>query len=958
MFSPLFRPAPVKDFLYDMTGHVTDPKWYTNWSTDSLDSDTWYRLYWECYYMAYDTTVRPKEQDIYDQVVGIGGDTIPMGILDFDYYRLKPNALTSNIYFNFDTVNNLLSDKAGRPDEPYTTHNIFQAAPLFNMARTSTVTFVVDPQFIFHDPANAMFYNSPYQLWIDFGDGTGKHLFSSGGISYFTAHYMPGLRFGGIETTIEFDGIRKLSRSFLSLGVDPDFPPPTFTYKSGRDRDQEVAVYGGCNMGSAAKVVLYLCRFNPFDFIPKYRQSAGEIYQKMIGVPEIDRLRNFGYEFHIVVWNDSRRDIRENALDVVAIIDNLKRQYGTDHQFIVMGESMGGLIGRYALTFMETSAYADPLTWPTGFARGFRHNTREFISIDVPHQGGNIPLSVQTFYDDALSYVGFMAPISARFLMEKFNLFLDGKSAKQMLIYHVDTKSGWGLYKNYSAHADKNQFFNELASMNPGAPNPGYPEHCKLIALSDGSMNGVRQMRFYNTAPRVPNDRMLDTGFELYARILWFHVPIYGGNLQLLTNPEGNGQIYQQNIGYWGIRLKLFWFGVKIITGYNTLTNRTEYANVLSYCTGPGGYYTEDLEMVVGRSTFNNTWAMSRNKLLNLFAYQTGSDGNGCWNFSAHVGINGFASANTNIWACSDGLHFCLVPLQSALDYGTLGTNSSSVYNIENDSYTQKMASTPFDVISGNVASDVQLRGLMPNMKHLYVKYAYDEGGLMSNNFMYSNCMGNLRGHWLNREIGDDRLYLDGFVAGWNATYESYDYLVVNGFNPAYNYSGGTGTLPGVYSDRQNFSHQPQTPNPPLHSTFICNTTTSIIPPFVHYSITGVPTSEYTLSQTNGVNCCIAYRMAPPENIAEPQSMTIFPNPADGRQTLGINLTLSSEVPVQLTVVDFSGRLVQQVMLTPRSTTGKQSYALPLDPLQLSPGMYLVRVQAGGEEFRQKLIVQ
>ncbi len=953
IFTPLFRPAPQKEFLYDMAAHVTSHPFNRHNSLDTITSDEWYRIYEECYYMAYDTTWLQKSDAIYDNVVNIPGDTIPIGILDFDYYRLKPNALTTPQYFIFDTVNNLLYDIPGRPDEPYTTDNVFAAAPLFHMAQTSTVTFKVDASFIFKDAANAIYYSgTPYDLYVDFGDGTGKHLFNSMTPPYYTAYYQPGVPYANIRTTIENDGLEiKLSISELILGPSAAFTLPDFSYLLGQhDEEIEVSVFGAtgsCTNPGDRKVVIYLAGFQMLDFIPKFRRSAGEVYDHMISDPQIANLKNFGYEFHIVTWGNSRQDIRSNAMTVVALIDNLKQAYGTDHQFIIIGESMGGLVARYAMCYMESAAYQDPLAWPTGVARGFMHNTRELITFDVPHQGANVPLSIQTFYDDALEFFGFMSPMSARFVMRVFNLFLDGDAAKQMLIYHIDTKSGWGLYKNYTSHPKKTQFFNDLANLS--LSGNGYPSHCKLVALSNGSLSGTAQRRFYNTTMRVPNDRLMDTGFELYARVLWFHVPIYGGNLRILTNPNGQGQIYQQNLGRWGIRLKFYWFGVKLITGYNSVTNRSEFADVLPICTSAGGYFDRGLETVIGNSTFNNSWALSKYTLFNLFAYSTGSDGNGCWNFSAHVGINGFASVNTNIWACSDGFHFCFVPVQSALDYGVLGVSPPLLHDIENDPLATKLASSPFDVMSG-IASTEPFP-IMPNMSHLYIKYEDNEGFLMSSNFGYAACGGSIYGHWLNREIGDEVLYLDNFEAAWNSTYESYDWLIVNGANPAYN----GGTLDGIYSRSDPFTHAAAIP--PLHSTFSCDATIHFPPPTYHYSVSGLPPSEYTIIQTNGFNCCNQYRFAASELPGE-ESMTIYPNPVDGTHVLAIDLVATSEAPVELSVIDFTGRVMKQSTLTDNAVPGKQTFTVPLGELQLAPGVYMVRVKTGNSEFQRKLIVQ
>ena len=49
-----------------------------------------------------------------------------------------------------------------------------------------------------------------------------------------------------------------------------------------------------------------------------------------------------------------------------------------------MGYSMGGLVARYALAYMED--------------RNINHDTRLYISVDTPHQGANVPVGLQAMF--------------------------------------------------------------------------------------------------------------------------------------------------------------------------------------------------------------------------------------------------------------------------------------------------------------------------------------------------------------------------------------------------------------------------------------------------------------------------------------------------------------------------------------------------------------------------------
>ena len=73
--------------------------------------------------------------------------------------------------------------------------------------------------------------------------------------------------------------------------------------------------------------------------------------------------------------------IQRNAMVLVALIDEINAQKVGIQELVVLGPSMGGLIGRYALAYMEQNSL------PT--------ETRLYISFDSPHNGANIPVSLQ-----------------------------------------------------------------------------------------------------------------------------------------------------------------------------------------------------------------------------------------------------------------------------------------------------------------------------------------------------------------------------------------------------------------------------------------------------------------------------------------------------------------------------------------------------------------------------------
>ncbi|UUW08656.1 T9SS type A sorting domain-containing protein [Flavobacterium plurextorum] len=91
------------------------------------------------------------------------------------------------------------------------------------------------------------------------------------------------------------------------------------------------------------------------------------------------------YDIIYVNWNNGVDFIQRNAYvleEVIKYVNSMKAAAGSSTPNVIIGQSMGGLIARYALRDIELN-------------RNFNHDTRMYISHDAPHLGANTPLSVQ-----------------------------------------------------------------------------------------------------------------------------------------------------------------------------------------------------------------------------------------------------------------------------------------------------------------------------------------------------------------------------------------------------------------------------------------------------------------------------------------------------------------------------------------------------------------------------------
>ena len=117
-------------------------------------------------------------------------------------------------------------------------------------------------------------------------------------------------------------------------------------------------------------------------------QQFIDSYQFMISNLE-DELS--AYDIIYINFKNGKDYMQRNAYlveDIIKWVNHEKAVAGSTVSNVVLGQSMGGIIARYALKDMEDQ-------YDTTFVGTWRHDTRLYVSPDAPHQGANIPLSIQ-----------------------------------------------------------------------------------------------------------------------------------------------------------------------------------------------------------------------------------------------------------------------------------------------------------------------------------------------------------------------------------------------------------------------------------------------------------------------------------------------------------------------------------------------------------------------------------
>jgi hypothetical protein len=292
------------------------------------------------------------------------------------------------------------------------------------------------------------------------------------------------------------------------------------------------STYTSCDNGCLFKPVILLNGFDPDSHRHLYVPDDdcliddGLTYEKCIycvanehGMAE--SLRSAGYDVVILDFADLDV-IREQADVLQALIIELKQKMqvcNNQHEFVVIGPSSGGLVARYALAEMEED--------------NIDHNTRLYISFDAPHQGANVPLSMQCLIRnlnntlDAGNWIGFINGL--------YSIIMED-ATKELLIYHENEIEG--LTANSSSMFD--EFYSTLNSLN----QVGYPLKSRNVAISNGS--SISNDQGFSPGDKLYKLKMTGLYFNTYHH--GFAVPdhsfkkIYSSISMIFTTPV--------NIGY------------------------------------------------------------------------------------------------------------------------------------------------------------------------------------------------------------------------------------------------------------------------------------------------------------------------------------------------------------------------------------------------------------------------
>lgn len=896
---------------FHMVIHQVPESRFTTYSDSIEDFDIWYAQYFEMFYSALDTTILPRYDSLYSISSKSREDTVPILIQDFNFHKFRDSIVfQSDTFFVFDTVNDVLYDNPYRPNSPYVAGGIFKGTNFKKSVSFADPVFKIDPQLIIFDAYTASDFIEA-QLQIDFGDGLGFVTINSQTVNYIPVTYSSmGWKTITYRIILANGTVLKKSKSRLFVQSNKTRASFGLIEPAFSINGLDIMVEKGCEE-MPKKPLILLTGFDlnndlsPESWFADYFQDG-----------QLNDVLDYGYDVYIVKYANPNGSIIANAMKVVKLLEHLKctTYADSEEQFVMMGIGVGGIIGRYALTWMENPLNRDGESCkPDNY-----HNTRLFVSIDAPQQGYNIPMSLQYLYKDSPRIIPRMGANRER--MEDYRKkVIDSPMGKQLLIYHVDSENS----QEYERHIDGQNFFSNLSNWG------NYPQYCKKIAIANGMGNGDHQTHDVTQVPQPDHSTLIYGGSKLRFYLLFADFTLWESTYQLFTNPPGNGMLINQDATLKIPKIKLKFWKLEIIKSIvNALIDEK---GKKFHATGSAqggyqgmGYIGIDPDPVQLKNSFD--WAAGGLQLSFL------NSGDPVINASGSILGMEFMNSGT---AYSDGYRFNFIPTVSALDKGFNWTTPSLAninHNYINSGSTMIMLGTPFDVISmGTQAFNPPYQVPQTNNVLWSIKQNNDHNSKIRNeNVTQYNESG-----WLLDEIGTERLNLENYVQNWSAHFVAVDQIALyNGTNPHFQYPAG----PPPQQMEGTFSK---------YNTYLKNT--NVVPSFE----LGVGGNFYDLGPYNNVynpiytnfNVCNQFQgyaqkkenntHDSEEQKLESFDVNIFPNPNSNFCTI----ELGTEENCHVQILDVIGKLVYN-----RQNVKEE---LKINTAHWLNGLYLVKVHRG-----------
>lgn len=939
LYKNLKRAPDSVPFLYDMSSHVLDDKLYRSYNdSDFISKGIFLTMYEEMRSAAYDTSIMDPSDSIELRMrKRTTNDTINLSVLNADYATFLDDAFTvEGQYYNL--TDSTITDVPNRAVEPFLLRNVFVSTLTTPVSYFKKVFYRIDPNFLFtKEELRVNLINDldpDFARWkIDFGDGGGWKSFDPRLTNDFVILY-PDTGIYELKIAVFYCDPypncniqpNKLSKTSIYILNNATPKDPDLTYEGFSNIT--VGLYKGCGETRGG---VYIPQ-KPFIIVEGIdllnTRSIPVLYNENVHIEsskKLGLLAEYNYDFYIVNFNDTHLDMRENAKGIVQLIDYLKSIMNTNEQFVVFAESMGGIIARYALTYMENDAYTQD---PASNKPAQMHNTRLYISNDAPHQGATVPASVQAFYRNTEKsvYYKVLKGVDKLFPLisdkKYWNDALSYTSVQQLLAFHIDANG---------PHPNRVQFMNDLIGLNP--QTNGYPAYTKMIAFTDGLLSGQPQLKIDNTILN-PGENLFELDITLKVRILKrFSIDLLKEEIDLkavdVNKPfepvNKHKTIFLKLISFKGclrsfLRLKIADY-IKCGISYDNSNQVVPFQNFTSnYDTEAAGFFSilSILYDNVDAMNFHNAFFQN-----NAFMDLNTGELKTVFTSSKYSPLSYLSTPeiHTRFKVASKG--FAFIPVHSAIDFDYYKTlNISTDYNLlQHNVQDFLLAYSPFHVISG---FNYRGKGYPVGASE------FDNSKNWSHGYFTNEFISKLNSdRFLTREIGDSILYINNINLGSrNAEFKSKS--IFTGYhNPNYIYTHDTLQL---NNDKKYFTYSKL-------GNFIFNEPSNVLLRYEKMEKEGeyIENGNLLIRKKENILLCNKKLNRIANNSDE--KMLIYPNP------FYHTISISKLIPMKLYNINIYNVLGQLVFKSTCFYTGEKEIELNLNELN-NDTFYIMKINA------------
>jgi sporulation protein YlmC with PRC-barrel domain len=492
----LLKGKTQTNILYDRVYGISDA---TNPKSKEITTNQFLQTYHEIQRADFNNRL-PKLESIRNQAdLGFAQNQIPLSILISDFETIKKSEIDNkNVFLN---SNNQMEIKSGITNT-FEKHSVNLIGALLQKSKNNQVDFILKSDLIFNTTNKTITsisvnYNDS-KTWKNINQNQAFRInFTKNGSQII--NFKITLSTGeNIEQSIAFEVdcptlavANKTSNSQLVTPnvintISATIPYQGYGETQGFLGQAEYQIFPDTVDGILDKPIFLLDGFDPGD-----ARNIPGIYSLLnygtTGQNLGDIVRAQGYDVIILNFPTYTRTgtttvvdggvdyIQRNAMILVELINQINGQKVGTAQNVVIGPSMGGLISRYALRYMEQNSLT--------------HDTRLYISFDSPHLGANVPIGFQHLFN----YMGF-GPVGDVTLQTLVNGMLKSPAAREMLIDHFEGHLQTGSITEFNTANTtlvptgcpnyRTAFQGELNSM-------GFPASTRNVSIANGAGNGT-----------------------------------------------------------------------------------------------------------------------------------------------------------------------------------------------------------------------------------------------------------------------------------------------------------------------------------------------------------------------------------------------------------------------------------------------------------------------------------